>query len=83
LLAEVFAPSAESRLPVAVIDAEDHLLGVIPRATLLSAMASLTTTEPHEEYIGGPEDPLPTGLAVRPDGTVDPDHADAMPGTRE
>jgi glycine betaine/proline transport system ATP-binding protein len=43
LLAEVFAPSAESRLPVAVVDADGRLLGVIPRATLLSAMASMTT----------------------------------------
>lgn len=45
LLAEVFAPSAESRLPVAVIDADDRLLGVIPRATLLSAMATMTTPD--------------------------------------
>ena len=42
LLADVFAPSAENPLPVAVVDADDRLLGVIPRATLLTAMASLT-----------------------------------------
>jgi glycine betaine/proline transport system ATP-binding protein len=45
LLAEVFAPSAESPLPVAVVDGDDHLLGVIPRATLLSAMATLSTVD--------------------------------------
>jgi glycine betaine/proline transport system ATP-binding protein len=38
-LADVFAPSAESRLPVAVVDADGHLVGVIPRVTLLIAMA--------------------------------------------
>jgi glycine betaine/proline transport system ATP-binding protein len=44
-LAEVFAPSAESPLPVAVVDPDDRLLGVIPRATLLTAMASLAPSE--------------------------------------
>lgn len=42
LLADVFAPSAESPLPVAVVDAEGRLAGVIPRGTLLAAMASLS-----------------------------------------
>jgi len=41
LLADVFAPSAESPLPVAVVDDEGRLAGVIPRGTLLAAMASL------------------------------------------
>jgi glycine betaine/proline transport system ATP-binding protein len=45
LLADVFAPCAESPLPVAVIDPDNRLLGVIPRATLLAAMANLTTTD--------------------------------------
>ncbi|HEY8451662.1 MAG: glycine betaine/L-proline ABC transporter ATP-binding protein [Micromonosporaceae bacterium] len=46
LLADVCAPAAESPLPVAVVDADHRLLGVIPRATLLSAMASINTTRP-------------------------------------
>jgi glycine betaine/proline transport system ATP-binding protein len=45
VLADVFAPSAESRLPVAVVDADQRLLGVIPRATLLSAMARMATPD--------------------------------------
>lgn len=45
LLADVFAPSAESSLPVAVTDADDRLLGVVPRATLLAAMASFSADE--------------------------------------
>ena len=37
-LAEIFAPSAESALPVPVTDADGRLVGVIPRAALLEAM---------------------------------------------
>jgi glycine betaine/proline transport system ATP-binding protein len=45
VLAEVFAPSAGSLLPVAVVDADERLVGVIPRGTLLAAMASLTAAD--------------------------------------
>lgn len=38
LLSEIFAPAAESRLPVAVVDDAGRLTGVIPRAVLLAAM---------------------------------------------
>ena len=37
-LSEMFAPAAESRLPLAVIDAEGRLVGVVPRVSLLEAM---------------------------------------------
>nr|WP_245534384.1 glycine betaine/L-proline ABC transporter ATP-binding protein [Xylanimonas cellulosilytica] len=37
-LAEIFAPAAESPLPVAVTDADGRLVGVVPRVTLLEAM---------------------------------------------
>lgn len=37
-LAEIFAPAAESPLPVAVTDEADRLVGVVPRVTLLEAM---------------------------------------------
>ncbi|WP_265521833.1 quaternary amine ABC transporter ATP-binding protein [Oerskovia flava] len=37
-LAELFAPAAESSLPVAVTDDDGRLVGVIPRVTLLEAM---------------------------------------------
>lgn len=59
-LAELFAPSAESPLPVPVVDDDGKLIGVVPRVTLLSAMATigetvlegeglLQTTRPHHE----------------------------------
>ena len=42
-LADLFAPSAENTLPVAVVDEAGRLLGVVPRVTLLAAMASIST----------------------------------------
>lgn len=38
-LSEIFAPSAETPLPVPVVDERGRLAGVIPRVTLLEAMA--------------------------------------------
>ncbi|WP_404291064.1 glycine betaine/L-proline ABC transporter ATP-binding protein [Glutamicibacter arilaitensis] len=46
-LIDLFVPSVESPLPVTVTDSENRLLGVIPRVTLLAALAS--TTPPTEE----------------------------------
>jgi glycine betaine/proline transport system ATP-binding protein len=45
-LAELFAPAAESPLPVAVTDDKNRLVGVIPRVTLLEAMVPPTLEEP-------------------------------------
>ncbi|WP_348590839.1 glycine betaine/L-proline ABC transporter ATP-binding protein [Sanguibacter sp. 25GB23B1] len=46
-LAEIFAPSAESALPVPVTDASGRLVGAIPRVALLEAMVP-PTTDPSE-----------------------------------
>lgn len=43
-LTELFEPSVESPLPVAVVDDKLRLLGVIPRATLLAALGNVTST---------------------------------------
>ena len=47
LISELFELAVESPLPVAVIDAEDRLIGVVPRVTLLAALTDLpaVTTE--------------------------------------
>ncbi|MCC2308768.1 quaternary amine ABC transporter ATP-binding protein [Cellulomonas chengniuliangii] len=45
-LSELFAPAAESWLPLPVTDDGGRLLGVIPRATLLEAMAPPEQTPP-------------------------------------
>ncbi len=42
LLAELFGPSVESPLPIAVVGEDGILQGVIPRVTLLAAMASMS-----------------------------------------
>ncbi|KAM9862519.1 glycine betaine/L-proline ABC transporter ATP-binding protein [Leucobacter sp. BZR 635] len=42
-IAELFELSVESPLPVAVIDEQDRLIGVVPRVTLLASLANLPT----------------------------------------
>ncbi|MBK0419816.1 glycine betaine/L-proline ABC transporter ATP-binding protein [Leucobacter sp. CSA1] len=47
LIAELFEYAVESPLPIAVTDSRDRLIGVVPRVTLLAALADLpaVTTE--------------------------------------
>nr|WP_244295439.1 glycine betaine/L-proline ABC transporter ATP-binding protein [Micromonospora orduensis] len=45
-VADLFADCAQSQHPVAVLDGHDRLIGVIPRITLLSALAAATPDEP-------------------------------------
>jgi len=78
LLADVFAPSAESPLPVAVVDEDHRLLGVIPRATLLGAMASLVTAEPDGAAGAGPDGTAGSGQPPGPDGAEDRAEPDPM-----
>ena len=40
-VADLFAPAAESPLPLAVVDERHRLLGVIPRVTLLAALGNV------------------------------------------
>lgn len=57
-LADVFAPAAQSALPVPVVDDGGRLVGVVPRATLLEAMTPLDVTVedelPHTPPGGSP-----------------------------
>jgi glycine betaine/proline transport system ATP-binding protein len=39
-VADLFTPSAETRLPLPVVDQDKRLIGVIPRVTLLSALGA-------------------------------------------
>ena len=43
LIAELFELAVESPLPVAVVDDQDRLIGVVPRVTLLASLTSLPT----------------------------------------
>jgi glycine betaine/proline transport system ATP-binding protein len=61
-LADVFAPAAESPLPVPVTDDKGRLVGVIPRVTLLEAMVPPETSTP----------PRGTPVADAPGAAVDP-----------
>jgi glycine betaine/proline transport system ATP-binding protein len=42
-LSELFVPSVESALPLAVVDERGRLIGVVPRVTLLAALGNVTT----------------------------------------
>lgn len=50
-VADLFADCAQSRHPVAVLDERGRLTGVIPRITLLSALAAVTPDEPAHTLI--------------------------------
>jgi glycine betaine/proline transport system ATP-binding protein len=60
-VAELFLPAAESPVPLAVVDADQRLLGVIPRVTLLTALGSSGTHRDGE----------PVGAAVDGEGGTD------------
>ena len=49
-VADLFAASAESTAPIAVIDEDKRLLGVIARVTLLSALGSATPPNGQSEF---------------------------------
>lgn len=54
-LVDLFEPSAESALPVAVVDDAGRLLGVVPRVTLLAALGNVTSSSVTSELeIVGP-----------------------------
>ncbi|MGV8897045.1 MAG: quaternary amine ABC transporter ATP-binding protein [Rhodoglobus sp.] len=55
-LSELFVPSVESTLPLAVIDERQRLVGVIPRVTLLAALGNVTTDTAETPVL----DPPPT-----------------------
>ncbi|SLM96653.1 quaternary amine ABC transporter ATP-binding protein [Brevibacterium yomogidense] len=70
-LSELFAPSSTARVPLAVVDDDNRLLGVIPRIAVLNSMSQL-----------GPdtgEMPLVTPLpaTVEPQDDVDPSQDDS------
>jgi glycine betaine/proline transport system ATP-binding protein len=55
--AELFTPAATVRLPLPVIDAENHLVGVIPRVTLLAALGQVESHETRVVDTGDPSNP--------------------------
>ncbi|UFU02993.1 glycine betaine/L-proline ABC transporter ATP-binding protein [Ruania suaedae] len=57
-LADLFGDAAESRSPLAVINDKGALIGVIPRVTLLSALAGPVSTDTDTP---APSDPEPAG----------------------
>ncbi|WP_426309283.1 quaternary amine ABC transporter ATP-binding protein [Cellulosimicrobium sp. E-16] len=72
-LAEIFAPAAESSLPVPVTDAEGRLVGVVPRVTLLEAMVPPDQPRTGEIDLGAPSvaDETVADAAVDSDPTTE------------
>jgi glycine betaine/proline transport system ATP-binding protein len=63
-VADLFAECAESVHPVAVLDAAGRLSGVIPRITLLAALASTSPdSSPTDDAEPGVDDPVDSGPA--------------------
>ncbi|HET9501678.1 MAG TPA: glycine betaine/L-proline ABC transporter ATP-binding protein [Marmoricola sp.] len=63
-LADLFTPSAETRLPLPVVDEDKRLVGVIPRVTLLSALGTPGAAEDAAPADAGPAaDPSPEEVA--------------------
>ncbi|NYD85202.1 glycine betaine/proline transport system ATP-binding protein [Cellulomonas oligotrophica] len=78
-LADVFAPAAQSALPVPVVDDGGRLVGVVPRATLLEAMTPLDVTV-EDELPHTPPDgsPLPGDAPVATTPTDRPTDAEVL-----
>ena len=63
-LAEIFAPSASSTLPVPVVDEAGRLAGVVPRVRLLEAMVPNESTTPDGDASVGTADATITDAPV-------------------
>ncbi|WFE47228.1 glycine betaine/L-proline ABC transporter ATP-binding protein [Verrucosispora sp. WMMD1129] len=74
-VADIFAASAQSPAPVAVVDSAGRLVGVIPRVTLLSALGNLSTDTAGATATPGPADEVGTSP------TTDPTRAVGAAGT--
>jgi glycine betaine/proline transport system ATP-binding protein len=60
-LVDLVEPSVESDLPIAVVDAKNRLIGVIPRVTLLAAIGNVS---PHTGEIAVIEPPATVSISV-------------------
>lgn len=81
-IAELFELSVESPLPVAVVDEQDRLIGVVPRVTLLASLANLPTMTTEIPIIE-PTPDVPSALITATldattDGKAVPDEGLAM-----
>ncbi|WP_243696111.1 quaternary amine ABC transporter ATP-binding protein [Labedella phragmitis] len=62
-LVDLFEPSAESPLPVAVVDDAGRLIGAIPRVTLLAALGNVTSSAITSELsVVGPAPTVPVAV---------------------
>jgi len=75
VLSELVEPSVGSALPLAVVDDERRLLGVIPRVTLLAALGNVTSDTTEIPVVVEPPATVPVDamtLALRESAGGDP-----------
>ncbi|MGO3886796.1 MAG: quaternary amine ABC transporter ATP-binding protein [Mycetocola sp.] len=64
-LSELLEPAADSSLPIAVVDENTRLIGVVPRVTLLAALANQVSTNTGENPVVEPPATVPVSLITQ------------------
>jgi glycine betaine/proline transport system ATP-binding protein len=64
-LTELFESSVESPLPLAVVDDQGRLLGVVPRVTLLAALGNVTSNTGEVPVIESPPGTIPVDIITQ------------------
>ena len=64
-LSELLEPAADSSLPIAVVDENMRLIGVVPRVTLLAALANQVSTNTGENPVVEPPATVPVSLITQ------------------
>ncbi|RCV49695.1 glycine betaine ABC transporter ATP-binding protein [Marinitenerispora sediminis] len=83
-VADLFHQAAESPYPLAVVDDDGRLVGVIPRVTLLAALAPPSTESPEPaESPEAPESPEPAESPEDADQATSPPASGALAGSDE
>ncbi|MEN5075013.1 glycine betaine/L-proline ABC transporter ATP-binding protein [Isoptericola cucumis] len=73
-LAELFAPAAGTSVPLAVVDDEGRLLGIVPRVTLLEAMAPGDNGNGNGDDSNGDDSPESAADSTPAEVLADGDH---------
>jgi glycine betaine/proline transport system ATP-binding protein len=71
LVADLLTPSAECPVPLAVVDDENRLLGVVPRATLLAALGNGGSAESRGGDVRGEDTRRSASAAPPPESSAD------------
>ncbi|QHC02398.1 betaine/proline/choline family ABC transporter ATP-binding protein [Epidermidibacterium keratini] len=82
-LVDLFAPSAGSPIPLAVVDDKNRLLGVIPRIALLASIASMTDKSSDVDAVNDDGTPFTSTQGPLTTGSIPVDTVTAGAGGEE